>query len=274
MAIYLWTKTGGSWWAHIPTQNDWSDVKDIMQYLGKNTSVWYKSLLHMPQAWSRRYNGNTQYQNSYGTYRSSTSYQSVSGTAYCFLDNGSSINVLWYSECATALTIRLFKDTYIEPDSTWTVLGWTLWSAGIFYNSDLWVISLTNGSDKNITMLDKNEWATTVYNSWDTLSESNCWKYYQRWNYYWFPFTWTLPKTSTTRVDTTWYGWSNPYYSDTFITRSSSPYDWSNPSNNNLRANSSSTYFNPVELMELKEFYLWKKIDFPYYTYDSNTILY
>lgn len=182
---------------------------------------------------------------------------SLSGNdAYYLSINSSNFNVT-HSYRSFGFGVRCFKDEYVNPDNTWTVEAGTLWGAGIFHNSTLWLISVTNGSDKNITMKDKNEWATVVYNDGDTLSESNCWKYYQRWNYYWFQFTWTLPKTSSTKVNTTWYGGSNPYYSDTFINAPSS--DWSNPSNDNLRANSSSAYFTPVELMELKELYLgWK----------------
>lgn len=82
--------------------------------------------------------------------------------------------------------------------------------------------------------MDKNLWATTVWNSGDTLSEANCWKYYQRWNNYWFPRTWTVT-TSSTQVDASTYWPWNYYSSSTFITRSSSPYRWDTTDNWNLR---------------------------------------
>ena len=78
--------------------------------------------------------------------------------------------------------------------------------------------------------MDKNLWATTVWNSWDTLSEANCWKYYQRWNNYWFPRTWTVT-TSSTQVDASTYWPWNYYSSNTFIIYS---WAWDSTGNGNL----------------------------------------
>jgi hypothetical protein len=138
------------------------------------------------------------------------------------------------------VSVRLFLDEYIEPDNTRTVEYWTLWSAWIFHNATLWLISVTNWTDKSITMYDKNVGATTVYNDGDTLTEANMGKLFQWWNYYWFPSTWTVSKKSSTMVNTTWYGGNNSYSSDTFITWND---DRSNPSNDNLRADSWENYF-------------------------------
>ena len=81
----------------------------------------------------------------------------------------------------------------------------------IYHNSDLWLISLSSDWANWTTIADKNLWATTVYNSWDTLSEANCGKYYQRWNNYWFPRTWSVT-TSSTAVNA-WSYWPWNYYS-------------------------------------------------------------
>jgi hypothetical protein len=132
---------------------------------------------------------------------------------------------------------------YVEPNNTWTVVAGSLGSAGIFYNATLWLISVTNGTDKRITMKDKNEWATTVYNDWDTLTQANMGNYYQWGNYYGFPSTGSVSLTSSTKVNTTGYGWSNPYSSSTFILSASTNTDWSNPSNDNLWSDSSDEYF-------------------------------
>ena len=91
-----------------------------------------------------------------------------------------------------------------------------------------------NIATTRITIADKNLWATTVWNNWDTLSEANCWKYYQRWNNYWFPFTWSVT-TSSTKVDASSY-WPWNYYSrNVFVTIATSPYSWDSSNNQDLR---------------------------------------
>lgn len=107
-------------------------------------------------------------------------------------------------------------------------------TAWIYHNPSLWLISLSSDWSTWITIADKNLWATQVYNDGDALSEANCGKYYQWWNNYGFPFTWPT-STSSTLVDTSWYGPWNYYSSSTFITVGSrTPYDWSSPQNDNL----------------------------------------
>lgn len=89
----------------------------------------------------------------------------------------------------------------------------TTW--GIYRNQTLGLISIGSGTSW-VTMADKNLGATTVRNSWDTASESNCGKFYQWGNNYGFPYTWTITM-DTTQIDVTNY-WPNNYYSSsTFI---------------------------------------------------------
>ena len=128
-----------------------------------------------------------------------------------------------------AFSIRPFKNEYITPDSTWTVIQWTLGSTWIFWNQSEWLISITDWTNW-YTIMDKNLGATTVYNDWDTLSETNCGKYYQWWNNYWFPRTWSVT-TSSTQVDASTYWPWNYYESNIFITSSE---DRSSVRNNNL----------------------------------------
>lgn len=104
----------------------------------------------------------------------------------------------------------------------------------IYHNADLWLISMSSDWSTWLTIADKNLGATQVYNSWDTLSETNCWKYYQWGNNYGFPFTWAVT-TSSTQVNASSYWPWNYYNSSTFITRSSSPYNWDSSDNANLR---------------------------------------
>ena len=115
-------------------------------------------------------------------------------------------------------------------DTEWVSPITTPW---IYHNSDLWLISLSSDGSSWVTISDKNLWATTVYNSGDTLSEANCGKYYQWGNNYWFPFTWTVT-TSSTKVHASSYWPWNYYSSSTFITVGSSPRDWSSVRNDNL----------------------------------------
>lgn len=110
-------------------------------------------------------------------------------------------------------------------------------TAGIYHNSDLWLISLSSNGSTWITIADKNLWATTVYNNWDTLSDSNCGNLYQRWNNYWFSRSWTITTSSTT-VNASSY-WPNNYYSSsTFITGS---YNWDTSDNTNLWGDTTNT---------------------------------
>ena len=103
----------------------------------------------------------------------------------------------------------------------------------IYHNSDLWLISLSSNGSNWITIADKNLWATTVYNSWDTLSEANCGKYYQWGNNYGFPRTWSVT-TSTAQVNAQNY-WPWNYYSDsTFRSNWWTSRSWDSSWNQNL----------------------------------------
>ena len=224
-------------WFHIPLSSEWQWLRTIMVFW--LSFVWWNGWrinLHMPFAGHRGYSNAVIYnQGSYGLYWSS----SRGGTDYPNRASGISLNssnadANYSVQRAEGYSIRCFKNSYVVPDSSWTVITWTLWWAWIFWNQSEWLISITDWTD-GYTMMDKNLWATTVYNDWDTLSEANMGNMYQWWNNYWFPSTWTISKTSSTQVNAQNYWPWNYYSSDTFITRSSSPYDWSSIKNDNLR---------------------------------------
>lgn len=239
MAIYVYTDRWDSYPSHIPNHTEFLNLKSIMDWLNLSWTD-YRTKLHIPYTWSLNeldwtltweWDDAGFWSSAYDDPSDDYSwYVSITDANVEF--NDYTHRSFWYS-------VRLFLDDYITPDNTRTVEAWTLWSDWIFYNADLWVISVTNGSDKNITMYDKNVGATTVYNNWDALSESNCWKFFQRWNYYWFPYSWATT-TSSTKVDTTWYWGSNPYSSSTFIAWF---WDRSDPQNNNLWTDSKEEYF-------------------------------
>lgn len=138
----------------------------------------------------------------------------------------------WYN--SRWVPIRPFKDISIVPESSWTTIyDWSstaIW-AGVFWDTTNWLISTSDDWLTWITIADKNLWATTV-STWRVGNDiTRCWNFYQRWNNYWF--TATVSTTSSTKVDTTWYGPWNYYESSTWIETSDSR--WFNPVNANLR---------------------------------------
>ena len=101
-------------------------------------------------------------------------------------------------------------------------------------------ITMANGQ-WSFTIMDKNLWASVVYEDGDTLSEANCGKYYQWGNNYWFDgIWWNNPTVSSTQVDTTGY-WPWNYYTGTDFIWWTGISDWSNPSNNNLWGDTTDT---------------------------------
>lgn len=219
---------------HVPTSSELSSLKSMWESL-----LWYyswpnywsnlASALKLPMWWRRRYSDGTCI-----VQWSMWAYISCLWNV-CFSYSSQSGNLEWNRSKAYWSLIRWFKDEVVIPTSSWTRLYWgSIVSWWIFWNSTDWIISISSNGSTWLTLADKNVWATQVYNYWDTLSEANCGKYFQWWNNYWFPWTWDIT-TSSTQVDASDYWPWNYYESSTFITRSSSPYDWETSSNSNLR---------------------------------------
>ena len=104
----------------------------------------------------------------------------------------------------------------------------------IYRNKADGIISLSSDGSNWLTIADKNLWATQVWNEWNTFSQNNCGKFYQRWNNYWFIYSWSI-STSGSQVNAYNY-WPWNYYSwSTFITRWNSPFNWDSSNNSNLR---------------------------------------
>ena len=219
---------------HVPLSSERANIKNIWTALGGWGSAWtnFWIALKLPFAGGRfSSNASIYYQGSRGYYRYSSPHSSNANYSYRLYFNSSNINSSSADFRADGFSVRCFKNSPIIPTSSWTKLYWTSIEAGwIFWSSTDWLISLSRDWQTWITIADKNLWATTVWNSWDTLSEANCGKYYQRWNNYWFPRTWSVT-TSSTRVDASNYWPWNYYSSSTFIT-----YDWawSSVQNDNL----------------------------------------
>ena len=220
---------------HVPSITEWQWVKTIMDWLSLTTWDDWRIKLHIPFVGYRHSStAAILNQGSNGFYWASSPYSAGSNSANYFRLNSSNVKTNYSYNRAYGLPIRCFKNTYETPDSSWTVVQWTLWSAWIFWNQTEWLISITSDWTTWYTIMDKNLWATTVYNDGDTLTQANMGNMYQWWNNYWFPSTWTLTNTSSTQVDASWY-WpstSNWYYEDgTFITWSE---DWSSVNNDDL----------------------------------------
>jgi hypothetical protein len=138
------------------------------------------------------------------------------------------------------------KSIYVWTTPVKEVYVWTTkvrpkpMSAWIFHNATLWLISLSSDGSNWLTIADKNLWATTVYNSGDTLSEANCGKFYQWGNNYWFPFTWPTT-TSSTQVNAQNY-WPWNYYSSSTYIYGLMGNGWDSSNNSNLRWSTTDTY--------------------------------
>lgn len=216
---------------HVPLTTEWQWLKTIMDWLSLTTWNSWRINLHMPFAGYRDYgDGDVYDQGGAAYYWSSSPRGGLPEYAWNLIIDPSIVYPSSSDNHTNGQSLRCFKDSYVTPDSSWTVVQGTLWSAWIFWNQSKWLISITDWTT-GYTIMDKNLWATTVYNDWDTLTQANMWNIYQWWNNYWFPSTWTISNTSSTQVDANNYWPGNYYLSDTFITWSE---DWSSVNNEDL----------------------------------------
>ena len=242
MSIYMWKEpiiVSDMKWPcdngfHIPTDTEWTNLINAWVSLWAWTNTWilnFTSMLKLPQMWAISWSSWTSKYDfwTYAYYWCGTCNDS---NANCL--NASSSNIRKRtSYTANAMPIRAFKDTSITPDISWTTIYQWTWDAWIYHNSTLWLISISSDGTTRYTIQDKNLGATAIWNSGDTMSQDNCGNYYQRWNCYWFPFTWATSTSSNRPL--VWDYWPTNYYTDsTFITVSSSPYNWMYSTNKDL----------------------------------------
>ncbi len=222
---------------HVPTKDEWVALCGILTttFSMASNATTMGTYLKMPMAGYRSYSSsNVANAGSYGFYWSSTAYST--NRAYYLAFNSSSITPQADQYRSNGYSVRCFKDTPTIPTSSWTTLydgSSVATSAWVFYNATDGLISVSGDWVTWYTIQDKNLGATTVYNQGDTLTDANCGYFYQWWNNYWFAHSWSVTTSSTQVNASTYWPW-NYYESSTFITRSSSPYDWSNVQNDNL----------------------------------------
>lgn len=264
MSIYLWegktTVLSDMQWPapdgfHVPLSTEWQAIYDAGVSLGawsSEGSVNLSTYLKMPVAAGyREYSSRVYGVGSFGRYWSSSP-TSLYYTAYCLNFNYSSISPQSTDNRNQWFSIRCMKNTPITPTDSWTKLYWTsIESWWIFWNSTDWLISISSNGSTWYTLMDKNLWATTVYNYWDTLTDANCGYFYQWGNNYWFPHSWSVTTSSTTVDASTYWPW-NYYESSTWITYN--PWDYS--SNNNIRWWTSQWSSTIVDTW-IKSVYLW-----------------
>lgn len=200
-------------WFHIPSLSDANNLKSALEELSIDVSTNgenVRAYLKMPYA--RNYTGHSTVQANYWL-----STPSSSTVSYCIRFSPTWILFPVTDFMVEWMSIRPFKNTFVLPWSSWswawTILYWSsFWSNWIYRNPGSWLISIYTSSYQ-ITIADKNLWATQAYNVWDAECEANCGKYYQWWNNHWFP-RWYWPIVSSPKVD-----WSKywPYYYNSTI---------------------------------------------------------
>ena len=216
---------------HVPTHDEIVALYDAWISLWAWNSSWWNNLknyLKLPFAWNRGTWWWTSIQWTQWMYQTSSAVWSPYSYILSFNSFAIYQNANWLRW--NSYSIRAYKNISVKPDSTRTVLYQWTWNAGIYHSSTLWLISISSDGTNWITIADKNLWATAVYNNWDALSEANCGKYYQRWNNYWFPRTWSVTTSSTQVNAQNFWPW-NYYSSSTFITQNA----WDSSDNQNLR---------------------------------------
>ena len=239
---------------HVPTKDERVALVAAMTALWIDTSNWncMKTYLKIPFAGRCYFSNSPSNKGTLGDYWASNAATGFFSYGWAYtLKFASSYLDVYETNRSTGCSVRPFKNTpvalsiedidYFDPYTQLPVIPWyeTLywsnnWIAWIYRDDTNWIITLSSDGETWITIADKNLWATTVYNDWDTLSQANCWNYFQRWNNYWFPRTWGAT-TSSTQVDASGYWPWNYYSSSTLIIVTDSPYDWSSVKNNNLR---------------------------------------
>lgn len=209
---------------HIPTKNELISFKTAMFNVSgsstfMNDPTSYQNYLFFPPSYylnRSTWTLNTQYWPVRLWSCTMTDYQN----AYAFyIDENNNIDTK-QEKPANWFNIRAFKDEPEQPDSSWTTL-YESGQGGIYWNQTKWLISLVSPAWCT-TIQDKNVWATTVWQPWDTVDDNNAGLFYQFWNNYWFPYSWATEFYTSTRSLSEIYWPDNPYLDSRFVKVSTS----------------------------------------------------
>jgi len=207
---------------HVPLTTEWNDLYKLLRAVWTLNITNFNTRLKIPNMWCRKKSDwSLMIQWSEPDYWSSSckdnwSWYFFSYSGDRFYPQNSWDTWYWFP-------VRAFKNEAAVPDSSWTVI-YENWVKKICHSSTLWLISISSDWTNWTTIADKNVWATTVWNYWDTLSASNCWWYFQQWNNYMFPYSWNITTSSNQVNASTYWPW-NYYNSSTFITNSNKTWD-------------------------------------------------
>lgn len=216
-------------WFHMPSYNERTSIKAMFTTMWANVNSW---TFKVPSTWAYYYglNNTKSWINQIWSIRCCNTYNDDN---WAMIYNMKDV----YAVPKNALMpIRALKDVPVIPDSSWSIIyDWSSTAAWawIFWSEGLWLFSISSDWVNWKTLADKNIWATQV---WTNKTAACVWYLFQRWNNYWFTYANnpTFPSTTSTQVDTTWY-WPGNYYSSNTYYDKWSDWDWSFPSNNNLR---------------------------------------
>jgi len=215
-------------WFHIPSEEEASNLVDFV-------SSWWITALKLSEFFNLPF----------ASFISSSTWEFDSNSAWviwyirtvttdcenwlCTIFSQDSTYNSWMGK-ATGASIRPFKDEPVIPSgANWTEVysseGFWIW-----HNATDGLISFMRYGTY-VTMADKNLWATTVYNYWDTLSAANCGNLYQYWNNNGFTWGENPSSTSTDQINDSVYWPDNYYNSSTFIYGNNA---WGSSCNRNL----------------------------------------
>jgi len=145
-----------------------------------------------------------------------TTYTVESWTFWLYQPTKTGYMFLWWTwSNGNSVNANIYITKWSTWDRTYTAVWWNFEDIDVYFISDTWVVSY-------ITLMDRNMWATEVYN-WSSYSP-NTWSYgfhYQWWNNNWFQiWCWTDPcsdqvTTNATSIkvlwnsnyDNKWYNW-------------------------------------------------------------------
>ena len=215
---------------HIPVWGEMQAINDIMEIW---ESAWYyttadiQKILHLPSAYPPTPEYAEEITSTSGYWMA---YWDDWFKAWYYLPSSGWLYLNEWDDASTAYLsfIRAVKDEPVIPDGSWTRIVWSFQWKWIFWNQTLWLISLSDRTDAGsprYTIMDKNIWATTVRTYWDTQTEANSGKLFQRWNNYWFPWYDDIQVAS-------WYWPWNYYSSSTLIC--DDYWEWDSSNNHNL----------------------------------------